>query len=510
VNPIQMENESPGTTAWRNSYGKVDATLRSQGVEGYCSRLSVPVGETIEIMAHSATAYFLDVYRMGFYGGTGARHMRQIGYLPAGQRADPPTDDHQLRECTWPTSIILSIPEDWVSGVYLGRLTQVDVPTPTQSYVIFIVTDTRPCDFLFKCSDLTWAAYNGWPDNFSLYNYHGPGQQSSIYWGPRVSASLDRPYKMPYNSDVGGSYYPYDDVRKYAWMVGASQFLTFEFPLLFWMESQGYDVSYISSVDLDETPAPALRTRARALISVGHDEYYTENMFRNLQRAVIADDPIAQNGLSAAFFCAGSVTGALAMSASVARPGDSKRIIQREGRWGPIEPWLLLQQPEQAEFVRKFPDSADLLGARLVDPGAGSGDWVCRHTNGPIASQIYRDTGLRDGGRIAHLIGHEYVADPAPIPGLEVLAQGETTGYDGETINPSQYTATIYPGGKENYVFNASTMWWPHWLNSDPVTPYPPGYGPTFVWGGVPVMPRLADMYMVQKMTSNIFALMTR
>src|SRR3954447_2176976 len=96
-------------------------------------------------------------------------------------------------------------------------------PHPTQAYVIFIATDTRPCDLLFTCSDTTWAAYNGWPTADSLYDYHG--QTSTIYWGPDVKVSWDRPYKMPCNASVGGSYYPYDDITKYAWMTGASQFL---------------------------------------------------------------------------------------------------------------------------------------------------------------------------------------------------------------------------------------------------------------------------------------------
>jgi hypothetical protein len=38
-----------------------------------------------------------------------------------------------------------------------------------QSYVVFIVTDDRPADILFQCSDNTWQAYNRWPDNYSLY-----------------------------------------------------------------------------------------------------------------------------------------------------------------------------------------------------------------------------------------------------------------------------------------------------------------------------------------------------
>jgi hypothetical protein len=458
-------------------------------------------------MVNSRTPFFVDVYRMGFYGGSGARHMQQIGYIEAAVQQDPASGRLQLRECGWAPSITLTIPDDWLSGVYLGRLTQVDVPVPTQSYVIFIVRDERPCDFLFKCSDTTWAAYNGWPRADSLYDFHGqPG--STIYWGPEVAVSWDRPYKMPYNEGVGASYYPYDDIYKYAWMTGASQFLTFEYPLAFWMESRGYDVSYMSCLDLHSTSAVALRQRARALIAVGHDEYYTVPMYNNLRNAVSAVDPLHEDGLSVAFFCGGSVTGAIGLGASSSDPGRLNRAIQRIGRWGPILPWLLAIQPEQAEFTRDFPDSTELLGAGLVNPGSGLADWVCAGTQGELGGQIYRGTGLNDGDHIANLIGHEYVGEPAQIGGLEVLAEDTPIGYD-DNPNPSEYTATIYPGGKGNYVFNASTMWWPQWLNLDPETSYPPDNKPKFTWPGRgTINPVAADMRRVQRMTTNLFSLL--
>jgi hypothetical protein len=74
----------------------------------------------------------------------------------------------RLRECPWEPATKLVIPRDWPSGVYLGKLTA--EREKLQSYVIFIVRDDRPCDFLFQCSDTTWSAYNRWPDQWSLYD----------------------------------------------------------------------------------------------------------------------------------------------------------------------------------------------------------------------------------------------------------------------------------------------------------------------------------------------------
>src|SRR5436309_1876595 len=74
----------------------------------------------------------------------------------------------RLRECRWEPTAEFTIPKDWPSGVYLGKLTA--EREGLQSYVIFIVRDDRPCELLLQCSDTTWAAYNRWPSQFSLYD----------------------------------------------------------------------------------------------------------------------------------------------------------------------------------------------------------------------------------------------------------------------------------------------------------------------------------------------------
>ena len=53
----------------------------------------------------------------------------------------------------------------------------------------------------------------------------------------------------------------------------------------------------------------------------------------------------------------------------------------------------------------------------------------------------------------------------AEIPGLEVVAGG--TAWQGGD-NPQQWTATIYPGPKGNFVFNAATIFWAQGLSDPP------------------------------------------
>ncbi len=73
---------------------------------------------------------------------------------------------------------------------------------------------------------------------------------------------------------------------------------------------------------------------------------------------------------------------------------------------------------------------------------------------------------MKAGERIAGLIGWEYHGDPPKdIPGLEIVGQG--TAFVGG-VKPQQWTATIYPGPKGNFVFNAATIFWAQGLSSPP------------------------------------------
>ena len=84
---------------------------------------------------------------------------------------------------------------------------------------------------------------------------------------------------------------------------------------------------------------------------------------------------------------------------------------------------------------------------------------------------MFAGTGMKKGDSIPGLVGWEFHGSPADIPGLEVVAAGKTfTGDDRE----SHYTATIYPGPKGNFVFNAGTCWWSMPLATPPAFQNPP------------------------------------
>jgi hypothetical protein len=459
---IRSENERRGTRDWILDKTQVDPATkyRCPWIEGFCSRTSLRAGEEIafHVSTNPASSFLLDIYRLGYYGGTGGRHMQTLGPFAGQVQPEPSIGPRRLRECQWEPCARLTIPQDWPSGVYLGKLTA--ERESWQSYLIFIVRDDRPADFLFQCSDNTWNAYNRWPDQFSLYD-NGVEQW---YWGPDVAVSYDRPY---------GKYCQIFDAPL---SQGSGEFLLWEFPLAFWMEQQGYDVTYISNVDTHVDPA-GLR-RAATWLSVGHDEYWSLEMFYNIRQA-IAD------GLQVAFLSGNTCCGVTPLLA--ASDGRLHRVLTRVGKYGPVEEALVQHGfDEHLLFTHNGPNEATIIGARSTYPITGGGDWVCAQEN----HWLFRDTGMQKGDRIPGLVGWEWHGDPAPIPGLEIIAAGKTSNGSVE----GNYSATLYPGPKENLVFNASTIWWGDGLSE------PPGY----VRPKVYTEPQGPDPR-VQQITKNLF-----
>src|SRR6202012_4017610 len=131
----------------------------------------------------------------------------------------------RLRNCAWEEAAALVIPADWLSGVYVGKLTATE--GGWQSYVIFVVRDDRRADLLFQCSDHTWHAYNRWPSNFALYD----DGYNAWYWGGGVQVSFNRPYGK------------YCQILDAPLSTGSGEWFLWEYPFAYWLESLGYDVS---------------------------------------------------------------------------------------------------------------------------------------------------------------------------------------------------------------------------------------------------------------------------
>jgi hypothetical protein len=440
-NRIRQENERAGSTDWQLTRVKVDTSgFRSPLVEGYCSRQSAKAGEEVEIFvsAKPARPVRLEWFRLGYYAGKGARKMLEQGPWNVSPQETPKPGEKNLHECRWSATAKLTVPADWLSGVYLGRLTTVPDATSEaywQSYVVLIVRDDRPADILFQCSDNTWQAYNRWPDNYSVYT-HPKGNQ-----GPWADVSFDRPY---------GREAQHQSVVNAPLTVGSGEFLPFEFPLAYWLEQNGYDVTYCSNSDM-LTPERGLR--CKAFLSVGHDEYWDIRQFRSVET-------MRDEGVSLLFLSGNSVCWVSPFRASSS--GASNRIFFRGGPYGGSQEYASNRQRDNGPFPEHGPDEGLLMGARNVEPVNGGGDWVCSNPG----HWIFEGTGMKKGDVIPGLIGWEYHGKPATeIPGLEVV--GEGTAWVGGT-RPQQWAATVYPGPKGNVVFNAATIFWAQGLSTPP------------------------------------------
>ena len=432
---IRAENAHAGTRDWLLATPRIDPATRFRcpWIEGYCSRTSVRAGESIafHVSTNPPSPFVIDLYRMGYYGGAGARHLLRLGPFPGEVQPDPPIGERRLRECRWPSCASIEIPAEWPSGVFLGKLTA--ERDGIQSYVVFIVRDDRRADFVLQCSDLTWQAYNRWPDRWSLYD----DGEKFWAWGPDAEVSFDRPY---------GKYCQIVDAPL---STGSGEWLLWEFPLAYWMESRGDDVTYVSCLDTHRDP-DAL-ARAKGFLSVGHDEYYTMAMFDGLKRRIDA-------GLNVAFFSGNVCCGLTGLRP--ASTGAPDRVVSRLDRFGGTHPEEFGWFPEARRLAQSAPSESTLVGARTTVPATGSGAFVCAAPE----HWLYEGTGMRHGDGIPGLVGWEYHAEPAAIPGLEIVATGPTKSHHGDGV----YTATVYPGPRGNFVFNASSCWWSHGLATPP------------------------------------------
>lgn len=439
---ISEENQKPGSTDWQLTRVRLDKRdgFRSPWIEGYCSRQSVRAGESLEIMVSTdpAREFIVEVFRTGYYGGKGARLMTTLGPFQGRVQVTPEPDEQVLIACDWEPAVRLTIPDDWTSGVYLGRLTTVSDPMDYwQSYVVFIVRDDRPADILFQCSDNTWQAYNRWPSDYSLYT-HPRYTDSKNYLAPQASVSFDRPYGK------------YAQIYENPQSVGSGSWLCFEFPFAYWLEKHGYDVTYCSNSDLVD---PACGLRCKAFLSVGHDEYWDIRQYESVCE-------MRDSGVHILFFSGNSVCWVTPFEPS--KDGRPDRIISRQAPYGDDNRWVPLREDIRGPFPERGPDEGYLIGARNVVPVNGGGDWIVAKPD----HWMFEGTGMQAGDRVRGLVGWEYHGDPPEdLAGLEILAQG--TALRGG-VEPQQWASTIYPGPKGNFVFNASTIFWCQGLSSPP------------------------------------------
>jgi hypothetical protein len=198
--------------------------------------------------------------------------------------------------------------------------------------------------------------------------------------------------------------------------------------------------------------SPQHGLKCKAWISVGHDEYWDVRQYDSVKQ-------MRDAGVSLLFLSGNTICWVTPFRAS--SDGRANRIIFRAGPFGFDDDQAIAWSKRFGPFPERGPDEGLLMGARNVDPVNGGGDWIIVKPE----HWIFAGAGLKKGDRIPGLIGWEYHGNPPNIPELETVAAG-TAWQSGQ--NPQHWTATIYPGPKGNFVFNAATIFWSQGLSSPP------------------------------------------
>ena len=453
TNAIVAENALPGATDW-DVAGAGDPTI-----QGFTTDISANLGDTVQFKIDTtAAAYDIKIYRLGYYGGDGARLVHTI---PAVTGTDQPEcltsaipmgggaiTSGALLDCgNWTVSASWQVPADATSGVYIARPTRTD--DGGASHIPFIVRDdSSTSNLLFQTSDTTWQSYN----TYGGYNAYGSS-------GATMAEKLS--YNRPFATRGA-------ELENYLFNA--------EYPMIRWLERNGYDVSYMSAIDTERHAN--LITNHDIFLSVGHDEYWSQGR----RDAVTA---ARDAGVHLAFFSGNEVYWKTRWEPSTADGGSTDyrtQVVYKEGNTAPSG------SAEHRNCYNNFDcdPSPIWTGQWRQAPGATpenslSGQISWRNDSGSITVpseyaplRFWRDTdvaALAPGGTVTLADGTlgyewdpEYPEYAASYPaGRVLLSTTDVTSF----VGPEQHHLSLYRAPSGALVFGAGTVQWAWGLDSN-------------------------------------------
>jgi N,N-dimethylformamidase beta subunit-like, C-terminal/Domain of unknown function (DUF4082)/Bacterial Ig-like domain/Bacterial Ig domain len=285
-NPVACENTLPGTpsSAWDVGPGE------GKTIQGFTAQFSVNIGQTVQFKIQSpAKSYAVDIYRMGYYGGDGARLEATVTPNTAVSQTQPACNTNTttgLVDCgNWGVSASWAVPSTAVSGVYFAHIYRTDGTTDENQIPFVVRNDASHSGILFKTSDETWQAYNDWGGS-SLYVGNSTGKPwccSALDPGRAVQVSYNRPFATRFDTPYGQDFFFYA-----------------EYPTVRFLEANGYDVSYTDAATVAADTGGTLIQQHKVLMCTGHDEYWSGPEVANVEAARAA-------GVSMAFFTGNEV-----------------------------------------------------------------------------------------------------------------------------------------------------------------------------------------------------------
>jgi hypothetical protein len=419
LNQVQRENRQKGTRAW-----SLIQTASQDEIVGYASEVSVAPGQSVHFHVSTTTAarYQILIYRLGWYGGAGAR---RVACLPScagnkqGHAQPVPTPDPTtgLVQATWPVTDVYRFPRKAVSGYYLAKVAlRSTASTGKVSYVPVIVRalPTRRSKILVQVPVNTWQAYYAWGGK-SLYAFNSKDQIAANH------VSFDRPYDPQVSVPI-------------AWEIGLVRFL----------ERYGYDVSYTTDVDTDRKPR-GLR-RHRLVISSGHDEYWSKGTRDAFEAA-------RDNGVNLAFL--GADIGDWQV-----RYEDNRRTIV-EYRSAALDPI-----PDPALKTVRFRDLTPprpeclLLGIGFGGSAAETDPPRAYLVNRPaLRDRWFKGTGFKPSSKLPAAVGYEWdsIQPGCTVPKLTVFFKYRGRDKYGAPTT-AQAVRYVAPSGAR--VFSSGSLQW--------------------------------------------------
>jgi hypothetical protein len=401
------ENSLPGARHW-----EIRHLGAANAITGYAGAASVLTGQSFPLFVSTTSSGFrVRAFRLGWYGGDGARQVWQSGSL-RGHRQNGPslTGSTNTVQTDWDPAVEVPT-DDWPAGAYLLRL---DADSGAQRYVPMTVRSASTAGkVVLKNSVATWQAYNTW-GGYDLYK--GPGQS---YGNRSLAVSLDRPYD--------GN--------------GAEMFLTYERNVVKLAESLELSLAYVTGMDIDADPH--LLEGAAALITLGHDEYWSP-----AERAHVT--AARDTGVNLAFF------GANALFRRIRLDAGGRLIICYKTSYAQ-DPMYGVHNALVTSDWRDppAPDPESSLIGTSYEGYPATAPYVVVSPD----SWLFAGTGVAAGASFDNLVGIEYdrvnPAYPVPRP-IQVLSHSPLVCQGARSFGDSAYYT--HSGGAG--VFNSGTMRW--------------------------------------------------
>lgn len=410
-----------GPTSERSLPGNPDWEITDPGpdgaIEGFADRVSVLPGESFGLhVSTSAAAFTVSAYRMGWYDGARARLVWRREHVPGGKQAAPHVDPATRTVLTsWQRTLAVDT-AGWPEGAYLLRLDAED--GSGRRYVPLTVRSASTAGrTVIMGAPATWQAYNEW-GGYSLYN--GPT-------GGLATRSLQVVFDRPYDYDHG-----------------AGLFLVYEAPLVALAERLGLPLAYTTGIDVAREPG--LLTGASAVLSLGHDEYWSPEQRANVVAARDAGTNLAILGANCCF---------RRVRFEPTELGPDRTVVCYKDAWAQ-DPGHRSGAPATTDFrVGPGADPESSMLGVIYDGYPVDAPYVVTSPG----HWAFEGTGVAAGASFPHLVGVEYdrvdTGFPTPRP-IEVIAHSPVV-CDGRRSHSDTAYYTVPSGAG---VFATGTMRW--------------------------------------------------